>query len=60
MQMKRKKTMILNNDFDLQTLEISEEEASELREKFAMFEDWNDLALDVYNDYDSSKLIFTQ
>lgn len=49
-----------NNDIDLRTLEISKAEASELREKFAAFEDWNDSALDVYNDYDNAKLVSTK
>ena len=44
-----------NNDIDLRTLEISKAEAGELREKFATFEDWNDFALDIYNDYENAK-----
>ncbi len=48
-------TFLENNDVDLQTLGIGQEEASELREKFETFEDWNDPALDVYNDYDNAK-----
>lgn len=48
-------TFIETGDVDLRTLGISREEASELREKFAAFEDWNDPALDVYNDYDNAK-----
>lgn len=48
-------TFLENSDVDLQTLGISKEEAAELREKFAAFEDWNDPALDVYNDYDNAK-----
>lgn len=48
-------TFLENTDIDLQTLDINREEAGELREKFATFEDWNDPALDVYNDYDNAK-----
>ncbi len=48
-------TFLESSDIDLRTLGISQEEASELREKFATFEDWNDPALDVYNDYDRAK-----
>jgi hypothetical protein len=43
-------TFLQTSDIDLQTLGISQEEAGELREKFATFEDWNDSALDVYNE----------
>ncbi len=48
-------TFIENSDVDLQTLGIGREEAGDLREKFAAFEDWNDPALDVYDDYDNAK-----
>lgn len=48
-------TFLENGDIDLQTLGIDEPQAQELREKFATFEDWNDPALDVYNDYDHTK-----
>ncbi len=48
-------TFLESSDVDLRTLGISKEEASQLREKFATFEDWNDPALDVYNDYDNAK-----
>ena len=50
-------TFLETSDIDLKTLGISREEASELREKFATFEDWNDPALDVYNDYDNAKSV---
>ncbi len=50
-------TFLETSDVDLQTLGINREEASELREKFAAFEDWNDPALDVYNDYDCAKSV---
>jgi hypothetical protein len=48
-------TFLENNDLDLQTLGIDETQAEELREKFSAFEDWNDPALDIYNDYDNAK-----
>jgi len=48
-------TFLETSDVDLRTLGISREEASELRGKFATFDDWNDPALDVYNDYDNAK-----
>jgi sorbitol-specific phosphotransferase system component IIA len=48
-------TFLENSDIDLKTLGISENEAGELRAKFAAFDDWNDPALDVYNDYDNAK-----
>ena len=50
-------TFLENSDIDLQTLAISQQEASDLREKFAAFEDWKDPALDIYNDYDNAKSI---
>ena len=48
-------TFIESGDIDLQTLGIDKAQAAELREKFASFEDWNDPALDIYNDYDNAK-----
>ena len=51
-------TFLENSDVDLRSLGINKQEASELREKFAAFEDWNDPALDVYNDYDNAKSAF--
>jgi hypothetical protein len=48
-------TFLENSDINLKTLEIDETQAKELREKFAAFEDWNDPALDIYNDYDNAK-----
>jgi len=53
-------TFVENNDIDLRTLGISEKEAGELHEKFAAFEDWNDPALDVYNDYDNAKSVIDE
>lgn len=48
-------TFLENNYLDLQTLGINERQAKELREKFSAFEDWDDPALDIYNDYDNAK-----
>jgi len=48
-------TFLENSDINLKSLEINETQAKELREKFASFEDWNDPALDIYNDYDNAK-----
>jgi uncharacterized UPF0146 family protein len=48
-------TFLENGDVDLQTLDINEKQAKDLREKFSAFEDWNDPALDIYNDYDNAK-----
>jgi hypothetical protein len=48
-------TFLENDDISLQSLGIDERQAVELREKFAAFEDWNDPALDVYNDYENAK-----
>ena len=42
-------------DVDLRALGIGEEQAAELRHKFATFEDWNDPEMDIYNDYDAAK-----
>ncbi len=50
-------TFLETRDIELKTLGIGEKEAKELREKFATFEDWNDPALDVYNDYDNAKSV---
>lgn len=51
-------TFIEDAGIDLKTLGIDENQGSELREKFATFEDWNDSALDAYNDYDNAKSNF--
>lgn len=53
-------TFLENTDIDLQSLGIDENEAKELRKKFASFEDWNDPALDVYNDYDNAKSVLNE
>ncbi|CAN5471345.1 hypothetical protein BH18ACI3_BH18ACI3_15130 [soil metagenome] len=51
-------TFLENGDVDLQAFGIDEREAAELKDKFATFEDWNDPALDVYNDYDNAQSAF--
>ena len=48
-------TFLEKNDIDLKILGVDRDEAVELRDKFASFEDWNDPALDIYNDYDNAK-----
>lgn len=48
-------TFLENCDVALETLGIDEVAAAELRSKFASFEDWNDPAMDVYNDYDNAR-----
>jgi hypothetical protein len=44
-----------SREIDLRAHGIGEEQAAELRASFATFEDWNDPAMDIYNDYDASK-----
>ncbi len=46
------------NDIQLKSIGIDEHQAGELREKFAAFEDWNDPAMDTYNDYDGARSVF--
>lgn len=53
-------TFIENSDINLRSLGIDEKRAGELREKFAAFEDWNDPALDIYNDYDNAKSVLDE
>lgn len=48
-------TFLENNDLDLRTLGIDEQQAKELRGKFSTFDDWNDPSLDIYNDYENAK-----
>ena len=50
-------TFVENNDVELFSLGIDEAAASELRGKFASFEDWNDPAMDIYNHYDNAKAV---
>ena len=47
-------TFLVPEDIDLQDLGISEVQAADLRAKFETFEDWNDPAMDIYNDYDAA------
>ena len=48
-------TFLVPEDVDLRAIGISEEEAADLRVRFATFEDWNDPEMDIYNDYDAAK-----
>lgn len=48
-------TFLDNSDVELSALGLAEDEAAELRDNFAAFEDWNDPALDIYNNYDNAK-----
>jgi len=48
-------TFIETSAEDLRAHGISEREAAELRAKFAMFEDWHDAEMTVYDDYDAAK-----
>jgi len=50
-------TFLENTDIQLSSLNIGQEQAAELRNKFASFEDWNDPALDIYNDYDNARSV---
>lgn len=40
---------------DLREHGISREEAADLRARLSTFEDWNDPAMDIYDDYDTAK-----
>ena len=42
-------------DFNLIALDINRDQAAVLRRKFATFTDWNDEAMNVYDDYDKHK-----
>lgn len=48
-------TFMETNDVELRGLGIGEQAALELRGKFAAFDDWNDPAMDIYNEYDNAK-----
>ena len=48
-------TFLENSDISLSALGIGEDEAAELRQKMDMFEDWNEPAMDIYNDYDNAR-----
>ena len=43
-----------NKAVDLRQHGINREQAAELRAGFATFEDWNDPAMDIYDDYDQN------
>ena len=40
---------------DLREHGISREQAADLRARLSTFEDWNDPAMDIYDDYDTAK-----
>lgn len=48
-------TFLENSDIALSALGIGEDEAAELRQKMDAFEDWNEPAMDIYNDYDNAR-----
>lgn len=48
-------TFVENGDLNLKDLGIDEAAAADLRAQFESFEDWNDPAMDVYNDYDNAR-----
>jgi hypothetical protein len=48
-------TFLNSSDISLDSVGINESEAAELRDSLSSFEDWNDPALDIYNDYDNAK-----
>lgn len=50
-------TFLENTNIQLSTFGIDQDEAAELRAKFASFEDWNDPSLDIYNDYDNARSV---
>lgn len=47
-------TFVEAKDVDLSTLGIDKAAAAELRHAFESFEDWNDPAMDIYNNYDEN------
>lgn len=48
-------TFLENSDIPLSALGIDEDEAAVLRHKMETFEDWNEPAMDIYNDYDNAR-----
>lgn len=48
-------TFLENSDIRLSALGIDEDEAAVLRHKMDTFEDWNEPAMDIYNDYDNAR-----
>ncbi len=49
-------SVIFYPDVSLATLGIDAETAADLRHRFASFTDWEDSAMDAYNDYDAARL----
>ena len=47
-------TFVQNGDLSIECLGLDAAAAAELRSKFESFEDWNDPAMDIYNDYDNA------
>jgi len=45
---------------DLREHGIQQEQAANLRASFATFEDWNDPAMDIYDDYDQNLAALNQ
>lgn len=48
-------SVIFYPDVPLSELGIDENAAADLRHQFAAFTDWEDPAMDIYNDYDAAK-----
>lgn len=48
-------TFLENSDIPLSALGIDDDEAAVLRHKMETFEDWNEPAMDIYNDYDNAR-----
>jgi hypothetical protein len=49
-------TFLNENEIDLRTHGIDEEQAAELRVRMAPFaEDWNSTEMDIYDNYDASR-----
>ncbi len=48
-------TFMGSSDIDLRAQGINQAQAAELRAALAVFEDWNEAEMDVYNDYDAAK-----
>jgi hypothetical protein len=48
-------TFLEKGDLELSALGLDRNDAIELSDSFESFEDWNDPALDIYNDYDNAK-----
>lgn len=50
-------TFLENSDIPLSALGIDDDEAAVLRHKMETFEDWNEPAMDIYNDYDNARSV---